>query len=353
MSLDGKMLAKAKTALEEIRRKRDREYERRLAVVYSKAPRVRALDAEIRATMQELVGSVLAPGSGRIADTQAGSMRADTVPSDEIRAFSLAADGIRRRNLELQEERRGELQRAGFTDAYIDDGYMCPVCHDTGFTIAGICGCLMRIYKDVQRESLNDVFKMGGGRFEDFDHTLYADTSSAYTDISPRRNMEYIYTTCLGYARKFGMQSVNLFFNGAPGLGKTFMSACIARMVAESGHSVVYEMAAAIINRFEDARFSRGEDSDAARSDVKRFLECDLLIIDDLGTEMNTALTIGALYEVINTRLVTNRKMIVVSNLTLPEMRRRYTEQIMSRLEGEYQTLTFYGDDIRKKRNNI
>jgi len=348
MALDGKMLAKAKSVFEENRRRRDQEYERRLATVYERAPRVRALDAEIRATMQELVGFVLNPGDGR-----ADEIRTNTILADETRANSLPADDIRRRNLKLQEERRGELQRAGFSEAYVDDGYMCPVCHDTGFTVAGICGCLMEIYKKVQRDSLSGLYMMGGGKFESFNLTLYADAPSPVTGVSPRRNMEYIYRTCLEYARKFGEKSMNLFFNGAPGLGKTFMSACIARMVAESGHSVVYEMAAAIINRFEDARFSRGEDNDAARSDVKRFLGCDLLIIDDLGTEMTTALTIGALYEVINTRLVANRKTVVISNLTLPEMRRRYTEQIMSRLEGEYQTLTFYGDDIRKKRNTL
>jgi len=328
MALDGKILARAKTVFEENRKRRDQEYERRLAIVYERAPRVRALDTEIKETMQELFGIILAPGDGR-------------------------ADDIRRRNLELQAERRGELLHAGFTEAYIEDGYMCNVCHDTGFTVAGICGCLMKVYKEVQKDSLSGLYSMGGGKFENFDHTLYTDTPTFNTDISPRRNIEFIYTTCLNYARNFGDKSVNLFFNGAPGLGKTFMSACIARMVAESGHSVVYDMAAAIINRFEDARFSRGDDNDTARSDVKRYLKCDLLIIDDLGTEMTTAFTINALYELINTRLVMNRKTIVNSNLSIPEMRRRYTEQIMSRLEGEYQMLAFYGDDIRKKRNAL
>ena len=144
---------------------------------------------------------------------------------------------------------------------------------------------------------------------------------------------------------------MNLFFNGAPGLGKTFLSACIARVVADNGFSVVYDMAASIFAKFEDAKFQRTDDFEGTRNDIKRYMECDLLIIDDLGTEMTTAFTVSALYEVINTRIVSGRKTLVSSNLTMDELRRRYSEHIMSRLEGEYQVLTFYGDDIRKKRN--
>ena len=163
--------------------------------------------------------------------------------------------------------------------------------------------------------------------------------------------MEIIYETCVEYARKFGKNSMNLFFNGAPGLGKTFLSACIAHVVSENGYSVVYDMASSVFSRFEDVKFLRTEDPEEARSEVKRYLECDLLIFDDLGTEMTTQFTVSALYEIINTRLITGKKTIVSSNLTLDELSRRYSEQIMSRLEGEYQVLTFRGDDIRKKRN--
>ena len=146
---------------------------------------------------------------------------------------------------------------------------------------------------------------------------------------------------------------MNLFFNGSPGLGKTFLSACIARVVADNGHSVVYDMASSIFAKFEDAKFLRTEEPEDIRAEVKRCLECDLLILDDLGTEMTTSFTVSALYELINTRLVTGRKTIVSSNLTIHELRRRYSEQIMSRLEGEYQVLTFRGDDIRRKRNSL
>jgi len=276
--------------------------------------------------MSDLVGLALNRGGGQVED-------------------------IRSRNLKLQEERAGQLVRAGFPESYLDDDYMCPKCHDAGFTGAGICECLMELYKEAQRESLSSLLKLGEETFESFDLTYYDSRQAPDTGISPRRGMEIVYEICVEYARKFGKKSMNLFFNGAPGLGKTFLSACIARVVADNGYSVVYDAAGSIFSRFEEAKFSRGEDPEEARADIRRYNECDLLIIDDLGTEMTTAFTISALYEIINTRLVTGKKTIVNSNLRPDEMRRRYSEQIMSRLEGEYQVLTFSGDDIRKKRN--
>ena len=162
---------------------------------------------------------------------------------------------------------------------------------------------------------------------------------------------------CVEYARKFGANSMNLFFVGEPGLGKTFLSACIARVVAESGNSVVYDMASSVFAKFEDAKFARNDDTAEARAEVraeiKRYLECDLLILDDLGTEMTTAFTVSALYELINTRLVAGKKTIISSNLPLQELQRRYSKQIMSRLEGDYEVLTSAGDDIRKKRKTV
>ena len=303
-------------------------YERRLEKAYERVPLIRALDVELSETMSDLFGFALKPDSG------------------------VLVEDIRMKNLELQERRRSELVRAGFSANYLDEEYMCRECQDTGYIKTEVCLCLMEIYKKEQRESLSCLFKLGNETFDSFNLLYYNDTPAPDTGISPRRSMEIIYETCVEYARKFGKKSTNLFFNGAPGLGKTFLSACIARVVSENGYSVVYDMASSIFSKFEDAKFLRSEDIEEARAEVKRCLECDLLIIDDLGTEMTTMFTISALYEIINTRLVTGRKTLVNSNLTISELYRRYSEQIMSRLEGEYQVLTFRGDDIRKKKNN-
>jgi len=315
--------------LSEKRSSRDAQYERKLQQVYAKSPRIREIDAELRITMAELVGVAL------------GSDNA------------LQIEDIRQKNLELQNERRHELINAGFPEDYLAEEYMCHKCNDSGYKDAKMCSCLSQLYKQEQRASLSNLFKLGEETFDSFDISYYDDTPAPDTGISPRRSMEVVYETCVEYARKFGDKSMNLFFVGNPGLGKTFLSACIAHVVAENGYSVVYDMAASVFAKFEDAKFSRTDNPEETRSDIKRYLECDLLIIDDLGTEMTTAFTISALYEIINTRLVTARKTLVNTNLTISELRRRYSEQIMSRLEGEYQVLTFYGEDIRKKKNSL
>jgi len=336
MAVDGKILRSAKNVLEEKRRQHEELQSFRLQKVYAIAPRVRELDIQLRETMSELVGVALGV--------------------DE----NLHIEDIRQKNLELQRERRDEVKGAGFPENYIDNDYMCNHCHDTGYIGTKMCSCLEKIYKEEQRASLSNLFKLGNETFENFNLNYYDKKPAPDTSISPRESMAIIYEICVEYARKFGSNSMNLFFNGAPGLGKTFLSACIARVVADNGYSVVYDMATSIFTKYEEVKFTRTNDSDElrtevqkAREDVKRYLECDLLIIDDIGTELTTAFTISAFYEIVNTRLVTGKKTLINSNLTINELRRRYSEQIMSRLEGEYQVLTFYGDDIRKKRNIV
>jgi len=327
MAVDGKILVRAKAVLEEKRRQNEERLNRRTREVYDKAPRVREIDAELRATMAEFVGiAVRAEAAKKVED-------------------------IRTRNLALQKERQLEIKRAGFPENYITDEYMCEICHDTGYVNNKMCDCLKTIYKKEQNVSLSNLFKLGNEAFDNFDLSYYDDVLTSGASIPPRQNMEVIYEICIEYAKKFGNRSMNLFFNGAPGLGKTFLSACIARVVADNGFSVVYDMASSTFAKFEDAKFIRTDDLESLRNETRRYIECDLLIIDDLGTEMTTAFTISTLYEIINTRLITGKKTIINTNLTLGELNRRYSEQIMSRLEGEYQVLTFYGDDIRKKRN--
>lgn len=328
MSIDGKLLARARAALRDKRKQHEDAYEARLERTYAQSPQIRLLDAEIRETMTGLLGAALSRGG------------------------ESAVEEMRVKNMELQERRRAELVMAGFPKDYLDAGYMCPDCRDTGYSGKTMCHCLAELYKAEQRESLSNLFKIGSGTFDSFDLTLY-DEATYETGVSPRRTMEIIYETCVEYARKFSGKSMNLFFNGAPGLGKTFLSACIARVVAEGGNSVVYDTASSMFARFEEVRFSRADDDEEARSEVKRYQNCDLLIIDDLGTEMSTAFTVSTLDDIINTRLLTGKKTIVCSNLTPSDLRRRYSEHIISRLEGDYHTLTLHGRDIRMLRNGL
>jgi DNA replication protein DnaC len=331
MSLDGRLLSRAKAKLEEKKRKAAAEHERRLQEVYLKCPRIRELDREIKGSVIDVISLALSRGQ----DPEA------------------AIEAIRDENLYLQSERVQMLLTAGFPYDYLDDDYLCNKCHDTGYDGPDICSCLMELYTDEQKASLSNLFKLGGETFDSFNLTWYDDTYDPAIGVTPRKNMETIRDTCYIYANKFGKNSANLFLNGPPGLGKTFLSACIARVVSEQGFSVVYDTAASIFSKFEEHKFSKSEDMSEARADIRRYLESDLLIIDDLGTEMTTSYTVSVLYEILNTRLITGKRTVISSNLTTDEMHGRYTPQIMSRIEGEYHVLKFYGSDIRLQKKAL
>ena len=178
---------------------------------------------------------------------------------------------------------------------------------------------------------------------------LFLSQTALFRGCSPRENMELVYEVCLNYAQKFGrFYFKNLFLSGAPGLGKTFLSACIARTVSEKGFSVVYDPAGHVFSQFESAKFRRDDDGDTAGEDVERCMNCDLLILDDLGTEMTTSFVQSALYQLLNGRLLAGKSTVISTNLDPEELGRRYGAPLLSRLEGEYQLLPFVGTDIRR-----
>ncbi len=218
-----------------------------------------------------------------------------------------AIEDIREDNLFLQSELKNELMAAGFSPDYLDEAYLCPVCHDAGFVGTVVCSCLMDLYREEQRRELSSLLKLGQETFDSFDLDYYDDTPDPATVISPRQNIEVIYETCLEYARKFGKHSCNLLLNGGTGLGKTFLSACIARDVSDRSFSVVYDTCNDVFSKFEDEKFSKSEDLAAVRGEIRRFMTCDLLILDDLGTEMTPAFTTSALYNRISTRRISGK----------------------------------------------
>ncbi|MBR5381493.1 MAG: ATP-binding protein [Oscillospiraceae bacterium] len=326
MAYDGKLLARAKTRLDEERRERESERARRLREVYEAAPDARRTDARIRVNMANAVRSAVSGDTGELARARA-------------------------ENRLLQHEREMILVGAGFPADYTEERYACEKCRDTGYVGTELCTCLRELYMDEQRKDLSALLKLGDQTFDSFSLDWYDAEPDPGTGVSAREAMETVYETCVNYARKFGERSRSLFFTGETGVGKTFLAACIARVVSEKGFSVVYDTAVSIFGRFEEAKFSR--DAEEADDAVRRYLTCDLLIFDDLGTEMTTSFTLSALYELVNTRLNTGKKTIVTSNLPPDALYVRYSPQIASRMTGEYLTLRFFGGDIRLLKNSF
>lgn len=325
MSLDGKILQTALDRFRDRKARREEVAKRRLEKTYEELPRLRALDRALRETMLETVERAMRHGGN---------------PEAEL------AD-IEKKNLQLQAQRAVLLESAGYAPDYADDAPACSHCSDTGYVRGMPCSCLMDIYREVQREELSSMLLLGEETFDSFRLDYYDDTvRDSVTGETARQNMKSNYELCFHYANKFCQSSPNLFLNGGTGLGKTFLSTCIAKTVSEKGFSVVYDTAASLFAKFEAEKFGRGWDGEQ-RDETRRYLDCDLLILDDLGTEMTTNFTVSALYTLINTRLTTGKKTVISSNYAIADLRQKYSPQIMSRLEGEYEILPFYGKDIR------
>ena len=210
-----------------------------------------------------------------------------------------------------------------------------------------MCRCLKAYCAREQQKELSRMLDLGNQSFETFSLEWYSQAEDPALGVSPRENMDWIYRTCKRYAAAFGPGSGNLLLTGDPGLGKTFLSAAIAREASEEGFSVVYDTAVHIFDRFEARKFGR-EAGEAVEADVDRVVDCDLLILDDLGTELTTPFVQSALYSIVNGRIVDRRATILSTNLKLDELARRYAPQTVSRIEGEYQVLPFFGEDIRR-----
>ena len=255
---------------------------------------------------------------------------------------------IREENLDLQMRRAELLTEHGYPIEYLDEIISCPECQDTGLVNGVLCACMERRYNHELTKELSALLRNGNESFEQFDLNYYSDQPEAESGISPRQAMTIAFQACRHFAYSFPDISQNLLLRGGTGLGKTYLSACIARVVAEKGFSVCYDTAFSALEAFEKQKFSRSpEDAEAASVRVSRMLSCDLMILDDLGTEMVTPMSVSALYTLLNSRLNAGLHTVISTNCTNEELERRYTPQICSRIHGEFLELPFYGTDIR------
>ena len=313
-----------KRARAELARQREDHISRnnaRVERVYRELPRVRQIDMELRQTMVQAARAAFAG-----------------TPN--------AMESVKAANLALQEERKALLE-AKYGPDFRDEEEFCPNCGGSGYVGAEMCGCLKRICILEQRKELGAVFS-GGESFENFRLDYYPETVMSKAGVSPRTVMTSVLELCRKYARTFTMESGNLLFNGGTGLGKTHLALAVGRAVGEMGYSVCYESAISLFNKLEQAKFSPSEET---RAKAEKLENCDLLIIDDLGTELPGQFAATALYGLLNARLMARKPMIITTNLNVNELGQRYMPQIASRLQGDFRQMTFLGSDIRVLKN--
>ncbi len=244
---------------------------------------------------------------------------------------------IKSRSQELNAQKNIILKKSGVIDIVYD----CPLCRDTGYINGKICDCVKKLANAIAAKELSSKMPLDECTFDNFDLNYYSDSKD-----NARRRMTSVLKLSKEYVISFSPEtSSNLLFLGEPGLGKTHLTLAIVSGVIEKGYLPVYGPAETLFSIVEKEKF-QGDNSGA----YEQMQNCDLLVIDDLGTELVTAFTKSVLYNLINTRILSKKPTIINTNLTLGEIEQLYSPRITSRLIGHYNANKFLGNDIRQQK---
>lgn len=290
--------------------------------VYLEIPELRSADRELNGLGLEIMGAVL---SGK--------------PEEALAA-------LREKNTAILRARGDILKAHGFPADYTEIKYECPLCADSGFVDFKMCACMKKKIIEAGYETSGMAELLSTQTFENFSLDYYKSDPAAY------RRMQQILQLMKQYAESFTVgSSGSLVLFGGTGLGKTHLSSAVARTVLDRGYDVFYTGAVNMLSDFEYQRFGNSMTGDAGQ-DTSRYLSCDLLIIDDLGTEVTNQFTTSVLYHIINTRLSRKLSTVISSNLSQADFKKRYWDRITSRVLGEYTVLPFAGTDVRSQKLN-
>lgn len=252
----------------------------------------------------------------------------------------------------LTEDRKIALIGAGYPVDYLDEIFDCEKCRDTGYINGKACDCLKKTVVNTLYTQSNLKEVLERENFDTFNFDYYDDNIvDKDTGKTALENIEDVVDYCHSYIKNFKNNSQNILFYGKAGVGKTFLVNCIAKELIENAFSVIYLSAIQLFDMLSDESFKNGKSSAYRSVSLAEILNCDLLIIDDLGTEMPTSFTTASLFNCLNERLIRHKSTIISTNLGLEDLQSVYTSRIFSRAAGNYKMIRIYGDDIRIKRN--
>ena len=245
----------------------------------------------------------------------------------------------------LSDRRITLLKEAGLPADYLEASYDCPDCHDTGYIGNQKCHCFQKATIDLFYTQSHLKGLLETENFDSFSFDYY---SQNYIDrLSGQNSLQLAkraYNECQNFIQNFDSEHHNLLLFGTTGIGKTFLTHCIAREIMNSIHSVLYLTATDFFDALLSKALGRPDESLNLYEQIQ---ECDLLIIDDLGTERNTEFVISQLFVCLNDRIINQKSTIISTNLTLDEIKANYTERTFSRISNHYRILRLAGDDIR------
>lgn len=308
----------------EARQRKNRiELEHRRQQIYEAVPRVADYDAAI-------------------SEAAAGLARAALLGQEKGRQ-------ARRRLQELREERRMLITACGYSPEDMEMSYHCPLCQDTGYADGKKCKCFRQyeielLYREsgLEKQLEKENFSTMTDRYYDPKYLLNKESG-----LTLPAYMSAVAERCRQFTREFKEKGGNLLFTGPAGVGKTFFTHCIAKELIEQSVSVVYMTAVELTDTMAAARVSGGEDMVAGRR-AQLIRECELLIIDDLGTELNNSMTNVELFHCLDERLKRGQSTVISTNLSPNELRDTYADRIVSRINSAYQIIRFFGPDIRE-----
>ncbi|MCC5909557.1 MAG: ATP-binding protein [Clostridiaceae bacterium] len=319
-----------KEILRSYERKRDKNkiaLENRIEEVYIKIPEIKDIDGRIKKLGIALSKALINQPEN---------------PQEILSDFKHQLEQLKQQKAFLLTENNVPLQ-------YLEEQYHCKPCKDTGFLAHGKkCNCFKQqlINHAYSMSNLTNVLKKEN--FHSFNINLFSDEKFNTQEETPKENMLTTLNICEGFVFNFDADNEeNLLFYGATGLGKTFLANCIAKALLDKGKVVIYQTSFKILEILQEIRFQSSNDK--ARAQL--LFDADLLIIDDLGTEMTNTFTNSELFNIINSRLLANKKMIISTNLTPKEIMDRYDDRISSRLFSKFSMLKFYGKDLRWETN--
>lgn len=314
MAFSNEILRKALDTVAARRKEAESRFAKKRQAVYAENPELLVIDEEMQ--------------------KKASALALATLSGDTARASCILLE------LKSIRERRSAIAiSAGMPE---EPEYCCSLCHDTGYKDGALCQCVKELASKLSYSSLSGAMPIDKSTFESFDLTLYPEEKNS-RGVSPRKQMTAVFKTCRSFAADFP-SGANLLLTGGCGLGKTHLSLAIANEVIAKDHGVIYGSAQNLINEVSRETFDRSGSTDK----IDSMTSCDLLILDDLGTEFSTQLSISVVYNIINTRLLKGLSTVISTNLDLKEISETYNDRIASRIVGSYTICPFFGNDIRQ-----
>ncbi len=302
-----------------------REQEKKLRYAYQKIPRLREIDDAI--------------ASCSVA--QAKKM---------LGGDALALSDLKAQIANYRAEKQELLTRYDFPDDYFEPSYTCRDCKDTGFIDGKRCHCFRQAAIDLIYAQSNLKEILIKENFSTFSFEYYSDTQvNPATGLTSLETAKDAVAKCKDFIRHFDDEFSNLYFYGDTGIGKTFLSNCVAKELMDSGHSVIYFTAFQLFDILSKGVFEKDEDAVAAHRNI---FTCDLLIIDDLGTELANSFTTSQLFLCLNERILRKKSTVISTNLGMTQLADIYSERILSRISSYYTLIKLFGDDIRILKRN-